>query len=294
MPDKSAQITSLEHIASGKVRDIYRIDDKRLLFVASDRLSAFDVIMPTLIPGKGCILTKITEFWFEQTRHIIPNHLLTTDISSLPLTEAEMDWSQGRSMIVRDLKVLPVEAIVRGYLVGSGWKEYQRTKSICGIPLPEGLLLADKLPHALFTPSTKAAKGNHDENISFEALVGQIGQKRAEQIRDVSLLLYRFASNYALQRGIIIADTKFEFGLDNQGQLFLVDEALTPDSSRFWPLDRYQPGSSPASFDKQYIRDWLENTGWDKKAPAPTIPDDIVKHTQKNYNEALKRLTGVQ
>jgi phosphoribosylaminoimidazole-succinocarboxamide synthase len=294
MPDKSAQITSLEHIASGKVRDIYRIDDKRLLFVASDRLSAFDVIMPTLIPGKGCILTKITEFWFKQTRHIIPNHLLTTDISSLPLTEAEMDWSQGRSMIVRDLKVLPVEAIVRGYLVGSGWKEYQKTKSICGISLPEGLLLADKLPDALFTPSTKAAKGNHDENISFETLVGQIGQKRAEQIRDVSLLLYRFASDYALQRGIIIADTKFEFGLDNQGQLFLVDEALTPDSSRFWPLDLYQPGSSPASFDKQYIRDWLENTGWDKKAPAPTIPDDIVKQTQKNYNEALKRLTGVQ
>ncbi len=294
MPDKSAQVTSLEHIASGKVRDIYRIDDERLLFVASDRLSAFDVIMPTLIPGKGCILTRITEFWFEQTRHIIPNHLLTTDISSLPLTKAEMDWLRGRSMIVRELKVLPVEAIVRGYLVGSGWKEYQKTKSICGIPLPEGLQLADRLPDALFTPSTKAAQGKHDENISFDALVRQIGQKRAEQIRHVSLLLYRYASDYALQRGIIIADTKFEFGLDKQGQLFLIDEALTPDSSRFWPVDRYQPGISPASFDKQYIRDWLENTGWNKTAPAPTIPDDIVKQTQKNYNEALKRLTGVQ
>ena len=293
MPDTSARITSLEHIASGKVRDIYRIDNERLLFVASDRLSAFDVIMPTLIPGKGRILTKITEFWFEQTRHIIPNHLLTTDISSLPLTEAEMGWLQGRSMIVRDLKVLPVEAIVRGYLVGSGWKEYQKTKSICGIPLPEGLQLADKLPDALFTPSTKAAKGKHDENISFETLVRQIGQKRAEQIRDMSLLLYRYASDYALQRGIIIADTKFEFGLDDQGQLFLIDEALTPDSSRFWPVDSYQPGISPASYDKQYIRDWLENTGWDKTAPAPSIPDDIVKHTQKKYNEALKRLTGV-
>ena len=293
MPDTSARITSLEHIASGKVRDIYRIDNERLLFVASDRLSAFDVIMPTLIPGKGRILTKITEFWFEQTRHIIPNHLLTTDISSLPLTEAEMGWLQGRSMIVRDLKVLPVEAIVRGYLVGSGWKEYQKTKSICGIPLPEGLQLADKLPDALFTPSTKAAKGKHDENISSETLVRQIGQKRAEQIRDMSLLLYRYASDYALQRGIIIADTKFEFGLDDQGQLFLIDEALTPDSSRFWPVDSYQPGISPASYDKQYIRDWLENTGWDKTAPAPSIPDDIVKHTQKKYNEALKRLTGV-
>ena len=294
MPDNSARITSLEHIASGKVRDIYRIDNERLLFVASDRLSAFDVIMPTLIPGKGRILTRITEFWFEQTRHIIPNHLLTTDISSLPLTEAEMDWLQGRSMIVRELEVIPVEAIVRGYLVGSGWKEYQKTKSICGISLPEGLQLADKLPDALFTPSTKAAKGKHDENISFEALVRQIGQERAEQIRDMSLLLYRYASDYALQRGIIIADTKFEFGLDDQGQLFLIDEDLTPDSSRFWPVDSYQPGISPASYDKQYIRDWLENSGWDKTAPAPTIPDDIVKHTQKKYNEAVKRLTGAQ
>jgi phosphoribosylaminoimidazole-succinocarboxamide synthase len=294
MPDNSARITSLEHIASGKVRDIYRIDNERLLFVASDRLSAFDVIMPTLIPGKGRILTRITEFWFEQTRHIIPNHLLTTDISSLPLTEAEMDWLQGRSMIVRELEVIPVEAIVRGYLVGSGWKEYQKTKSICGISLPEGLQLADKLPDALFTPSTKAAKGKHDENISFEALVPLIGQERAEQIRDMSLLLYRYASDYALQRGIIIADTKFEFGLDDQGQLFLIDEALTPDSSRFWPVDSYQPGISPASYDKQYIRDWLENSGWDKTAPAPTIPDDIVKHTQKKYNEAVKRLIGAQ
>jgi phosphoribosylaminoimidazole-succinocarboxamide synthase len=294
MPDNSARITSLEHIASGKVRDIYRIDNERLLFVASDRLSAFDVIMPTLIPGKGRILTRITEFWFERTRHIIPNHLLTTDISSLPLTEAEMDWLQGRSMIVRELEVIPVEAIVRGYLVGSGWKEYQKTKSICGISLPEGLQLADKLPDALFTPSTKAAKGKHDENISFEALVRLIGQERAEQIRDMSLLLYRYASDYALQRGIIIADTKFEFGLDDQGQLFLIDEALTPDSSRFWPVDSYQPGISPASYDKQYIRDWLENSGWDKTAPAPTIPDDIVKHTQKKYNEAVKRLIGAQ
>ncbi len=292
MPDKTASITSLEHIASGKVRDIYRIDDDRLLFVASDRLSAFDVVMPTLIPGKGHILTRVAEFWFEQTSHIIPNHLLTTDISELPLTPQEMDWLEGRSMIVRDLKVIPVEAIVRGYLVGSGWKEYQQSQSVCGITLPGGLQLADKLPEALFTPSTKAGAGEHDENISFEVLIDHIGQQYAEQIRDISLALYHYASDHALQRGIIIADTKFEFGLDNQGQLFLIDEALTPDSSRFWPVDSYQPGTSPASYDKQYIRDWLENTDWDKTAPAPTIPDDIVRHTQEKYNEALTRLTG--
>ena len=292
MPDKTVPITSLEHIASGKVRDIYRIDDNRLLFIASDRLSAFDVVMPTLIPEKGRILTQVAEFWFKQTSHIIPNHLITTDISNLPLTPAEKDWLQGRSMIVKNLKVIPVEAIVRGYLVGSGWKEYQQTQSVCGISLPSGLQLADKLPEALFTPSTKAAAGDHDENISFEALIEQIGQQRAEQIREVSLTLYRHAAEHALQCGIIIADTKFEFGLDDQGQLYLIDEALTPDSSRFWPVDSYQPGSSPASYDKQYIRDWLENTDWDKTPPAPNIPDDIVRHTQEKYNEALTRLTG--
>ena len=292
MPDITVPITSLEHIASGKVRDIYRIDNNQLLFVASDRLSAFDVVMPTPIPDKGCILTRVAEFWFEKMSHIIPNHLITTDISSLPLTPAEKDWLQGRSMIVKDLKVIPVEAIVRGYLVGSGWKEYQQTQSVCGISLPSGLQLADKLPEALFTPSTKAAAGDHDENISFEVLIDQIGQQLAEQIREVSLSLYLHASDYALQRGIIIADTKFEFGLDDQGQLFLIDEALTPDSSRFWPVDSYQTGTSPASYDKQYIRDWLENTDWDKMAPAPDIPDDIVSHTQEKYNEALTRLTG--
>ena len=292
MPETTPAITSLEHIARGKVRDIYRIDDDQLLFVASDRLSAFDVVMPTQIPDKGKLLTRVAEFWFEQTSDIIPNHLITTDISGLPLTAAEHDWLQGRSMIVKNLQVIPVEAIVRGYLVGSGWKEYQQEQSVCGIPLPDNLQLADKLPEALFTPSTKAAAGDHDENISFDVLIGQIGQPLAEQIRDVSLALYRHASNYALQRGIIIADTKFEIGLDKQGQLFLIDEALTPDSSRFWPVDSYQPGTSPASYDKQYIRDWLENTDWDKTAPAPTIPGDIVRHTQEKYNEALNRLTG--
>lgn len=292
MPPQTNKITSLEHIASGKVRDIYRIDGKRLLFVASDRLSAFDVVMPTLIPGKGRILTRFAEFWFEHSRHIIPNHLISTDISDLPLTEEEKHWLQGRSMIVNNLKVIPVEAIVRGYLVGSGWKEYQQSQSVCGIALPAGLHLADKLPEDLFTPSTKAAAGSHDENISFEILVDQIGQQQAEKIRDVSLALYRHASEYALQRGIIIADTKFEFGVDEQGQVFLIDEALTPDSSRFWPVDSYRPGISPVSYDKQYIRDWLENTDWDKSPPAPAIPEDIVMRTQEKYDEALTRLTG--
>jgi phosphoribosylaminoimidazole-succinocarboxamide synthase len=292
MPDKTTVITSLEHLASGKVRDIYRIDADRLLFVASDRLSAFDVVMPTLIPEKGCVLTQVAEFWFEQTSHIIPNHLLTTDISSLPLNAAEKNWLQGRSMVVKNLKVIPVEAIVRGYLVGSGWKEYQHSQSVCGINLPKGLKLADKLPEVLFTPSTKAAAGEHDENISYERLEKHIGQKYAGQIRDVSLELYRHAADFALQQGIIIADTKFEFGLDEQGQLYLIDEALTPDSSRFWPVDSYHPGMSPPSYDKQFIRDWLEATDWNKTAPAPDIPDDIVRQTQEKYNEALTRLTG--
>lgn len=292
MPDKTVPITSLEHIASGKVRDIYRIDENRLLFVASDRLSAFDVVMPTLIPGKGRILTRVAEFWFERTAHIVPNHLLGIDLSGLALTPRETIWLQGRSMIVKNLKVIPVEAIVRGYLVGSGWKEYLQTQSVCGIPLSAGLHLADKLPDPLFTPSTKAAAGDHDENISFEVLIEQIGQPLAEQIRDISLSLYRYASDYALQHGIIIADTKFEFGLNEQGQLYLIDEALTPDSSRFWPVDSYQAGVSPESYDKQFIRDWLENVNWDKTPPAPAIPDDIVCQTQKKYNEALTRLTG--
>jgi len=287
----NTEISSLEHIASGKVREIYRIDDEHLLFVASDRLSAFDVIMPTQIPEKGHILTQVAEFWFENTRHIIPNHLLSTEISSLPLTPSEKEWLQGRSMIVKKLKVLPVEAIVRGYLAGSGWKEYQQIQKVCGIALPAGLQMADKLPQNLFTPSTKAAAGKHDENISFEILLDQIGQQRAEEIRDASLALYRFAAEFALRRGIIIADTKFEFGEDEQGRLFLIDEALTPDSSRFWPVASYQPGSNPESFDKQYIRDWLESSGWDKTAPAPIIPDDIVRQTQKKYNEALILLT---
>lgn len=286
-----ARISSLEHIASGKVRDIYRIDDRHLLFVASDRLSAFDVVMPNPIPGKGRILTAVSRFWFENTRHIIANHYLGTDISELDLTAGERDWLTGRSMIVRESRVLPVEAIVRGYLAGSGWKEYQASSSICGLRLPAGLQLAERLPDTLFTPSTKADAGMHDENISFEAMTEIIGETHAKQLRDTSLALYEYAAGYALERGIIIADTKFEFGLDEQQQLVLIDEALTPDSSRFWPLDSYAPGSSPMSFDKQFVRDWLESTGWNKQPPAPTIPEDIVRQTQDKYTEALQRLT---
>jgi phosphoribosylaminoimidazole-succinocarboxamide synthase len=286
-----ARISSLEHIASGKVRDIYRIDDRHLLFVASDRLSAFDVVMPNPIPGKGRILTAVSRFWFENTRHIIANHYLGTDISELDLTAGERDWLTGRSMIVRESRVLPVEAIVRGYLAGSGWKEYQALSSICGLRLPAGLQLAERLPDTLFTPSTKADAGMHDENISFEAMTEIIGETHAKQLRDTSLALYEYAAGYALERGIIIADTKFEFGLDEQQQLVLIDEALTPDSSRFWPLDSYAPGSSPMSFDKQFVRDWLESTGWNKQPPAPAIPEDIIRQTQDKYTEALQRLT---
>ena len=287
----SIQINSLEHIACGKVRDIYRIDDQHLLFVASDRLSAFDVVMPNPVPDKGRILTEVSRFWFENTTHIIANHYRGSDISDLDLTPEERQWLEGRSMIVRESRVLPVEAIVRGYLAGSGWKEYQAGSSICGIRLPTGLQLADKLPEALFTPSTKADLGKHDENISYEDMVGIIGEHHATQLRDASLALYNFAADFALERGIIIADTKFEFGLDESGQLVLIDEALTPDSSRFWPQDSYQPGSSPMSFDKQFVRDWLEKSGWDKQPPAPRIPDDIVRQTQDKYAEALERLT---
>jgi len=288
----SPRISSLEHLASGKVRDIYRIDDKHLLFVASDRLSAFDVVMSDPIPGKGHILTEVSKFWFENTTHIISNHYRGTDISDLPVTETERAWLDGRSMIVRKSRVLPVEAIVRGYLAGSGWKEYQSQGSICGIELPAGLRLADKLPNTLFTPSTKAEAGQHDVNVSYALLVDIIGEPYATQLQEASLALYNYAANYALERGIIIADTKFEFGLDDDGKLVLIDEALTPDSSRFWPLDSYQPGSSPVSFDKQFVRDWLEKTGWNKQPPPPRIPEDIILQTRDKYFEALQRLTG--
>ena len=289
-----SEISSLPLIYRGKVRDLYAIDDRHLLMVASNRLSAFDVILPTAIPGKGAVLTAVSSFWFARSRSIIANHLQRAEKT---LEEALPDPMErmlvaGRAVVARRLNGLPVEAIVRGYLIGSGWKDYQRTGEVCGIRLPERLRLAERLPEPIFTPSTKAALGSHDENVSFAAIVDQIGAALAEQVREVSLHLYREAADYALTRGIIIADTKFEFGLDEQGQLTLMDEALTPDSSRFWPADQYQAGVNPPSFDKQFVRDYLETLDWNKQPPGPELPLAIVERTVAKYREAQQRLTG--
>jgi phosphoribosylaminoimidazole-succinocarboxamide synthase len=289
----SPEIASLPLIYRGKVRDLYAVDDQHLLMVASDRLSAFDVILPTAIPGKGAVLTSVSNFWFDRTRHIAPNHL---QLAEKTLEQALPDASErlrtaGRAVVARRLQGLPVEAIVRGYLIGSGWKDYQRTGKVCGIRLPEGLRLAERLPESIFTPSTKAALGAHDENVSFTQIVATIGQALAEQVREISLRLYQEAAEYALGRGIIIADTKFEFGLDEEGCLVLMDEALTPDSSRFWPVDGYRPGVNPPSFDKQFVRDYLETLDWDKQPPGPELPPEIVQKTVAKYREALERLT---
>ncbi len=288
------EIASLPLVYRGKVRDLYAVDDRHLLMVASDRLSAFDVILPTRIPGKGAVLTAVSNFWFARTRPIVPNHLQRAEKTleqALP-DPAERARVADRAVVARRLKGLPVEAIVRGYLIGSGWKDYQRTAKVCGIELPHGLRLADRLPEPIFTPSTKAALGSHDENVSFEQIAAAIGPELAEQVRETSLRLYREAADYALARGIIIADTKFEFGLDQEGQLVLMDEALTPDSSRFWPADQYQPGDNPPSFDKQFVRDYLETLDWNKQPPGPELPPEIVARTVAKYREALERLTG--
>jgi len=282
---------SLKKIQRGKVRDIYAIDDKHMLFIASDRLSAFDVVLPTAIPGKGKVLTATSNFWFERTKHIVANHLTGIDPASVVAAD-ERGQVAGRAVVVRKLKPLPVEAIVRGYIVGSGWKEYKKSGTVCGMALPTWLREADKLPAPIFTPSTKADVGDHDINISFERMVELVGRPLAEQVRDVSIKLYNFAAEYALTKGIIIADTKFEFGLDEQGGLVLMDEILTPDSSRFWPVDSYAPGANPPSFDKQYVRDYLESLDWDKTPPAPSLPDEVVQKTVERYREALRRLTG--
>ena len=288
------EIGSLPLIYRGKVRDIYQVDARHWLIVASDRLSAFDVVLPTAIPGKGAILTALSNFWFERTQQIIPNHLERagkTLEQALP-DPAERTRVVDRAVVVKRLKALPVEAIVRGYLIGSGWKDYQRTGAVCGIPLPPNLKLGGKLPEPIYTPSTKAAQGAHDENVPFERTVELLGRELAEQVRDVSIRLYRAAADYALQRGIIIADTKFEFGLDEDGSLVLMDEIFTPDSSRFWPADQYRPGVNPPSFDKQFVRDYLETLDWDKQTPGPALPDEIVARTAAKYREALRRLTA--
>lgn len=288
----SSQIKSLPLIHKGKVRDNYAIDDQHMLIVTTDRLSAFDVIMPTPVPEKGAMLTEVTRFWLNKLQHIIPNQLSDLPLAQVLPDDQEREPVASRAMVVKKLKALPVEAIVRGYIIGSGWKDYQATGAICGIQLPDGLQLADKLPEPIFTPSSKAAVGEHDENIDFLAMIELLGKDLATQVRDVSLALYKEAASYALQRGIIIADTKFEFGIDENNQLILIDEVLTPDSSRFWPADQYQPGTSPVSFDKQFVRDYLETLDWDKTAPGPELPDEIIQKTSEKYREALERLTS--
>lgn len=287
-----SNITSLQLLGRGKVRDIYAVNDAQLLIVTSDRLSAFDVILPDPIPGKGEVLTAVANFWFGKLSHIIPNQLTGIDPVSVVKTEEEKAQVRGRSLVVKRLKPLPIEAVVRGYLIGSGWKDYQQTGAVCGIQLAPGLKQAQQLPEPIFTPATKAEIGEHDENIDFATMEKMVGKEIAAQVRDVSLRLYREAAAHARVRGIIIADTKFEFGLDNAGKLYLIDEALTPDSSRFWPADQYQVGISPPSYDKQFVRDYLETLDWNKQAPGPRLPAEILERTTAKYREALSQLTG--
>jgi phosphoribosylaminoimidazole-succinocarboxamide synthase len=287
----TASSLSLKKIYSGKVRDLYEIDDKRMLMVATDRLSAFDVILDQPIPDKGKILTAISNFWFDKLRHLVPNHFTGDRVEDVVPAE-ELPLVEGRAVVAKRLKPVAVEAIVRGYIVGSGWKEYQKSGTVCGIQLPAGLKEAARLPQPIFTPSTKAAVGDHDENISFEQCEQVIGKELAARVRDTAIALYSAAVEYAATRGIIIADTKFEFGLDEDGTLTLMDEALTPDSSRFWPADSYTEGSNPPSFDKQFVRDWLESTGWNKEPPAPAVPAEVARKTADKYREALIRLTA--
>jgi phosphoribosylaminoimidazole-succinocarboxamide synthase len=291
-------IKSLKLIHQGKVRDIYDVDENTMLLVSTDRLSAFDVILPTGIANKGAMLTQMANFWFEKLKHVVPNHL--TGIEPISVVSDAAEKAQlgvgnlSRAVVVKKLKPLPIEAIVRGYLVGSGWKEYKAKGTVCGITLPAGLQEASKLPQPIFTPSSKAAVGEHDENISLQQCADLIGKDMAEKVAKVAIQLYTEAAEYALTKGIIIADTKFEFGLDNNGVLHVMDEVLTPDSSRFWPLESYKVGSNPPSFDKQYVRDWLESVGWNKTPPAPALPDDVAKRTSEKYLEAFEKLTGKQ
>jgi phosphoribosylaminoimidazole-succinocarboxamide synthase len=284
-------LRGLEKIHEGKVRDIYAVDAASMLIVTTDRLSAFDVVLPDPIPEKGRVLNEISNFWFARTRQIVPNHLTDTPLASVVKDADDRALLTGRAVIVRRLAALPIEAVVRGYLIGSGWKDYQTTGAVCGIALPPGLKLAERLPAPLFTPATKAAIGEHDENIAFAQVERQIGASLAARVRDTAIALYNFAAEHARSRGIIIADTKFEFGVDDAGRLTLIDEVLTPDSSRFWPADTYRAGTSPPSFDKQFVRDYLETLDWNKKAPGPPLPPEIIARTSEKYREALARLT---
>ncbi len=291
-PVFQSDLQSLELINRGKVRDIYAVDDDHMLIVASDRLSAFDVVLPSPIPGKGAVLTELSNFWSERTANLVVNHLSTLRLEDVLTDADERARMAARAVLVKRLEPLPVEAIVRGYLIGSGWRDYQSTGQVSGVRLPDDLRQADRLPSTIFTPSTKAAVGDHDENIGFDDMVNLVGGDTAERVRDVSLRLYEQAVVHATARGIIIADTKFEFGLDANGDVVLIDEVLTPDSSRFWPADEYAPGSSPPSFDKQYVRDYLETTGWNKKPPAPPLPMEVIERTAAKYREARDRLIG--
>jgi phosphoribosylaminoimidazole-succinocarboxamide synthase len=287
-----SNLKSLALLGRGKVRDIYSLGTEHLLIVASDRISAFDCILPDPIPGKGRVLTSVSNFWFEKLKGIVPNHLAGLTLEQALPDRAEREQVEGRAVLVKRLAPLPIEAVVRGYLIGSGWKDYLAQGSVCGVVLPPGLELAAKLPEPIFTPATKAEFGQHDENISFERAAKLIGPDLAEQVREKSLALYSAAAAYALTRGIIIADTKFEFGLDIEGRLYLIDEALTPDSSRFWPVEDYRPGGSPPSFDKQFLRDYLESLNWDKRPPAPRLPAEIIAKTAAKYREAESLLTA--
>jgi phosphoribosylaminoimidazole-succinocarboxamide synthase len=287
-----SRLRGLKKIHQGKVRDIYDVDAQHLLIVTTDRLSAFDVVLPDPIPFKGQVLTQISLFWFAKTQHMIANHLSALKLEDVVTDAQERAQLAGRAMVVKKLKPLPIEAVVRGYLIGSGYKDYMRHGSVCGIALPAGLKMADRLPEPVFTPASKAPAGQHDENIDFDAMVMLIGREYAADVRRAALEIYRFAAKHALERNIIIADTKFEFGVDEAGRLILIDEALTPDSSRFWPTASYKPGISPPSFDKQFVRDYLESLRWNKKPPAPHLPPDVLTRTSDNYLEALRLLTA--
>ena len=288
-PIFETSIKSLPLVGRGKVRDIYAVGEDKLLIVTTDRLSAYDVVLPTPIPEKGRVLNALANFWFARLASIVPNHLTGIDPESV-VAPGERDEVRGRAMVVRRMQPLPIEAVVRGYLEGSGWKEYQESGRVCGIALPPGLRRASRLPRPIFTPATKAEAGHHDENISFERMAEIVGAERAGEVRDTAIRLYEAAAAYALERGIIIADTKFEFGLDERGRLHLIDEALTPDSSRFWPVASYREGTSPESFDKQYVRNWLDSIGFQRKPPAPEMPDEVARRTSDKYQEALTRL----
>ena len=289
-----SDLPGLDLIHRGKVRDVYALSPRELLIVASDRLSAFDVILPDPIPGKGEMLCQISNFWFAKTAHLVPNHLTGKDVASVLPAGVDARLYAKRSVVTKRLKPVPVEAIARGYLIGSGWKDYQATGSLCGIELPSGLRQAEKLPTPIFTPSTKAAIGDHDQNIGFDQVVASIGGDLAEQVRDATLKIYTFAAEFAASRGILIADTKFEFGTDEDGKLYVMDEMLTPDSSRFWPADEYRVGISPPSYDKQFVRDYLETLDWNKTAPGPKLPREVIDGTAAKYAEALKRLAGIE